>query len=556
VANATVVLKMCYLAKRAVFFIFLFTPPITLLDAAEFFCPSGDVTCLIAAINQANGISGEHVISLEPGSYTLQAIDNGGPFIGNGLPVISGSIKIESTAEDIPTVIERDVNAPRFRIFEVSAFGILILNGLTVQRGLHIPGAAAILNRGVTSLENSIVRDSDTGFNGAIHNLGTLRVIRSIIADNFGGHQGGGILNSGRGDFMGSTADGNVLVENSTIARNGSADGGGIFNYGSLIVKNSAIIDNHSDCCQPGGGILNLGGSVEIVNSTIAKNSAGGALGDGGGGLFNSGGGQVSITNSTIRENETFEGGGGIENDGGTVRLQNTIVAGNTVGSGGSVRSDCIGTITSLGNNFIGDPADCDINLQPSDLTGDPGLGTLVEFGEDDAPGKVFYPVLAGSVVINRANSAACPKQDQLGNPRVGTCDIGAIEFQGRMLVSVDVRPRRDANRINPNSSQNINVAVFSAKGFDATTLDPNTVRFGGTGTEAAPINNARRDVDGDGRQDLVARFRIQELGIQCGDTSATLTGQTSSGFAIVGSSPIRTTGCKEPKEHVASRGH
>jgi hypothetical protein len=40
---------------------------------------------------------------------------------------------------------------------------------------------------------------------------------------------------------------------------------------------------------------------------------------------------------------------------------------------------------------------------------------------------------------FNRANSAACPKKDQLGNPRVGTYDIGAVEFQERRLVSVDV---------------------------------------------------------------------------------------------------------------------
>jgi hypothetical protein len=44
-------------------------------DAAEFFCPSGNVTCLIAALNEANGMAGEHIINLEPGSYTLQAID-------------------------------------------------------------------------------------------------------------------------------------------------------------------------------------------------------------------------------------------------------------------------------------------------------------------------------------------------------------------------------------------------------------------------------------------------------------------------------------------------
>ena len=207
--------------------------------------------------------------------------------------------------------------------------------------------------------------------------------------------------------------------------------------------------------------------------------------------------GQISIINSTIRENETdpfmgaFRRVAGIANEGGTVRVQNTIVAGNSINQPFAAGQDCFGIITSLGNNLIGDPSGCDINLQPSDLVGDPGLGSLVEFGEDDSPGKAFYPVLSGSVVINRANPAACPKKDQLGNPRVGTCDIGAVGFQGRMLVSVDVRPRSEANRINPHSSQNINVAVFSAKGFDATTLDPNTVRFGGKGTEAAPIMSA-----------------------------------------------------------------
>src|SRR5262244_3631569 len=96
-----------------------------------------------------------------------------------------------------------------------------------------------------------------------------------------------------------------------------------------------------------------------------------------------------------------------------------------------------------------------------------------------------------------------------LGNPRVGTCDIGSIEFQGpgTMLVLVDVRPRGDANKINPNSAKNINVAIFSGNGFDATTVDPNTVRFGATGTEATPIHVGRRDVDGDGNRDMVVRF-------------------------------------------------
>jgi hypothetical protein len=167
------------------------------VHAAEFFCSSGDVTCLIAKINRANGMPGEHTINLEPGNYTLQTIDNEADFLSaNGLPVISGSIRIQATTEDLPTVIERDHTAPSFRIFEVAVGGELTLSGVTIQRGGGVPfgffGAAAILNGGVTSLEDSIVRDSVTDFNGAIHNFGTLHVIRSIIADNGGGHQGGG----------------------------------------------------------------------------------------------------------------------------------------------------------------------------------------------------------------------------------------------------------------------------------------------------------------------------------------------------------------------------
>jgi hypothetical protein len=507
--------------------------------AAEYFCTSGNVSCLIASINDANAGPGEHVISIEPGSYVLQTLDNGAAAGANGFPVITGSIQIQATAEGFPSVIERDPDAPRFRIFEVAATGKLAFIGVTVRGGSLVVGAGAILNRGVTSLDDSVVSDSVTGFDGAIHNLGTLRVIRSIIANNFGGHQGGGILNEPQG---------NVLVENSTIAGNASADGGGILNRGSLIVKNSAIIFNATDCCQPGGGILNMG-FAEIIDTTIAKNRAGGAFFQGaGGGVWNGITGQISITGSTIRENEAGpqSRGGGIVNEGGIVRIQNTTAAGNLSNSAFAVGQDCFGTILSLGNNLVGDPSGCTIDLQASDRTGDPGLGSLVALGEGDQPGKAFYPVLRGSIVINAGNATACSASDQLGNPRVGPCDIGAVEFQDRIQIAVDVRPRREANKVNPQSDGNINVAVFSENGFDATAVDPNMIRFGATGTEATPIHSARRDLNRDGHRDLVLRFRIRDLGIECGATSLTLTGQILDEQPIIGSSPIATTGCKQ----------
>jgi Subtilase family len=110
--------------------------------------------------------------------------------------------------------------------------------------------------------------------------------------------------------------------------------------------------------------------------------------------------------------------------------------------------------------------------------------------------------------------------------------------------VIVDIRPRGEANRINANSDKEIRVAILTGNGFNAATVDPNTVRFGAMGTEAAPIHFALRDVDRDGDTDMVLRFEIQDTGIKCGDTSASLTGQTFSGLSFSGSDSIRTVRC------------
>ena len=78
--------------------------------------------------------------------------------------------------------------------------------------------------------------------------------------------------------------------------------------------------------------------------------------------------------------------------------------------------------------------------------------------------------------------------------------------------------------------------------------VDPSLVRFGASGTEAAPVTVARRDVNRDDQRDLVLRFKIQDLGIECGATSLTLTGKLLDGQPIIGSAAITTTGCKQKK--------
>lgn len=112
-------------------------------------------------------------------------------------------------------------------------------------------------------------------------------------------------------------------------------------------------------------------------------------------------------------------------------------------------------------------------------------------------------------------------------------------------LVTIDIKPGSFPNSINPKSKGKIPVAILTTDSFDATTVDPITVLFGRTGTEAAPVHFAFEDVDGDGDADMILHFKTQETGILCWDTSASLTGKTFGGQMIEGSDSIKTVGCK-----------
>jgi hypothetical protein len=111
------------------------------------------------------------------------------------------------------------------------------------------------------------------------------------------------------------------------------------------------------------------------------------------------------------------------------------------------------------------------------------------------------------------------------------------------VTVAIDIKLGSFPNSINPRSKGVIPVAILTTGAFDAITVDPTTVAFGPNG--AAPVHSALEDVDGDGDTDLILHFNTQATGIQCGDTSASLTGQTFSGQMIQGSDSVKTAGCK-----------
>jgi hypothetical protein len=113
------------------------------------------------------------------------------------------------------------------------------------------------------------------------------------------------------------------------------------------------------------------------------------------------------------------------------------------------------------------------------------------------------------------------------------------------LKVNIDIEPDSDTNPINPKSQGVIPVAILTTSTFDATNVDPLSVEFGSNGATESHGRGHIEDVNGDGKPDLVLHFRTQETGIQCGDTSASLTGETFDGHAIQGSDLIQTVGCR-----------
>jgi hypothetical protein len=106
--------------------------------------------------------------------------------------------------------------------------------------------------------------------------------------------------------------------------------------------------------------------------------------------------------------------------------------------------------------------------------------------------------------------------------------------------VSIDIK-KAAANSIN----RVRRVAILSTGDFDATTVDPLSVKFGQAGADERHSRGHIRDVNKDGRNDLVFHFLKQEAGIPPGATEACLTGTTLAGVSIIGCDRIKTTPAK-----------
>ena len=263
---------------------------------------------------------------------------------------------------------------------------------ITISGG-HAVGVFAV-NSGVALTLDSLTIADGSASHGGIYNSGVLTVANTNVTSN----RRSGISNYGGLTVTNSLFSGNV--------------GSGIFNNGTLTVANSTLSGNRAPTPvpgpfpgrgAPGGGIVNLRGTLRLTNSTISGNSG-----------------------STGR---------GIFNWYGTVTVANSIISGNGV-------TDCFnysGTVIDGGRNLIGDAKyACGLtNGVNGNLIGvDPKLDP--DGLKDNGGPTQTIALLADSPAINAGDADVCANPpvngiDQRGYGRPGTgstaCSIGAYEY-------------------------------------------------------------------------------------------------------------------------------
>lgn len=288
-----------------------------------------------------------------------------------------------------------------------------------------------------------------------------------------------------------------------------SFDGDGIFNQGSLTVRDSRIYNNFGDGIYSTGE-LGRDASLTVINSTVNDNASLGVwtrfgvaqivnstLSDNeGGGLLNGRDGRTTITNSTLTGNAAANGGG-VNNFEGITTLQRALISGNRADGAGDEVYNAGGVVNGGNSNVLGHAgawsADAFSGFAPSgsdfNAAADAwsiALGNLLNTTLADNGGPTLTHALPlGSPAIDRAPSAACTAApvngvDQRGQARnadgdglgsADECDAGAFERQGGLPPATNTptptATRRPTNTPTPTATATIRATVTPTRPAD-----------------------------------------------------------------------------------------
>ena len=233
-----------------------------------------------------------------------------------------------------------------------------------------------------------------------------------------------------------SSRRGVLTLINCTVTNNSNS---GLLATSSTDVRVYRSTFANNQALGSGGGI-SAAGTLSITNSTVSDNNAGN-----GAGIFSSA--QLEIRGDTISRNTAGSNGGGVYHSSGLFSMTDSIVAGNTapssspdilstpaitasynlVGDG----SGATGLSNGVNHNQVGTTASpLDPKLDPAGLQNNGGLTQTIA-------------LLSNSPALDAGDPANLPPRDQRPFGRVGTGDIGAFEFGGRpfLLTGINIGP-------------------------------------------------------------------------------------------------------------------
>lgn len=306
----------------------------------------GNTCTLRAAVQAANFLTGgPHTINLQAaGTYTLTVVGSREDFGATGdLDINNVGVSIVNASGGLVVI---DGNGTD-RVFDVGplAPAQLSLSGLTIQHGVAAPDNAggirvpntsqlilanivmqansdtALQNIGRAILSNVTFSNNTGGVGGAIQNAGTMTIDTGTFTGNSATMSGGAIIISGLSS---------VVMNRVSMSGNNAAagNGGAIQSFGILQLSESTIDGNAAG--GSGGGLAGLG---TVTNTLISNNQAG----LDGGGIH---GDDIGLTNVTVANNRAARHGGGISANGQfAIQLNAVTVSGNlaTSGSGGGI---------------------------------------------------------------------------------------------------------------------------------------------------------------------------------------------------------------------------
>jgi fibronectin-binding autotransporter adhesin len=286
---------------------------------------------------------------------------------------------------------------------------------------------------------------ASTGANGGdvrgvgVYNAGTMTIEGSTITGNSAGGGSGGDAHAtggSGGPFVGAFPGGAGGSATATGGAGGDALGAGVFNAGTLELRNSTISGNSATASGTAGTATQTNGTTTTAPGGQATATAGRAGISGGSGLQNETSGSASATlrSVTIATNRA-DLGANLRST-GTLTISNSIVANPNAGP------NCDGAITSGGFN-IDSGTSCGF-AQAGDLSAtDPQLGLLQDNGgptATHAPAQTSPAIdhgSAGGLTTDQRGFARPSDFSGIPNASGGDgADIGAVE-----LVAPSVEP-------------------------------------------------------------------------------------------------------------------